>query len=132
MAEEQQLDMQSIMDEVRGHDHIEVEDEDGKVWKFGFDRALVKRMERDGFNVQDATGGLDGSSLTGVEDFYRKFFYPAFHKYQPKATEDEFFDVIRAIPDKQEFIAYMTALYMQPILSLTANPTKGRAKLRLM
>lgn len=124
--------VQDIMDEVQGHDHIEVEDEDGHVWKFGFDRALVRKMERDGFNITKAMDGFDGSTLTDVEGFYREFFFPAFKKYQPKATEDEFFQVISKVPDKQEFLGYMTALYMQPVAAITANPTHSRAKLRLV
>lgn len=124
--------LDDIMEAVRGHDHVEVEDESGKVWKFGFDRALVRKMEHDGFDISEATNGLTGSSLTGIEDFYRKLAWPAFHKYQPKATEDEFFDVIASLPDKEEFIGYMTALYLQPLTSITANPTQSRVKFRLV
>lgn len=131
-AEATEESMKDIMDAVQGHDHIEVEDDNGNVWKFGFDRALVRKMERDGFSVSKATEGFDGSTLTDVEDFYRSFFFPAFKKYQPKATEDEFFDVIAGIPDKNEFIGYMVALYMQPVTSITANPTNSRMKFRLV
>lgn len=131
-AEDAQRDIVDIMNEVQGHDHIEVEDEDGKVWKFGFDRALVRKMERDGFNVTDVTSNVTGGSLTEIEDFYRKFFLPAFKKYQPKATEDEFFRVIAGIPDKNEFISYMVALYMQPVTAITTNPTHSRMKFRLV
>lgn len=123
---------QEMMDAVSGHDHIEVEDEDGNVWKFGYDRALVRKMEHEGFKVEDAMTKFTGSSLTDVEDFYRRFFLPAFRKYQPDATEDEFFAVVASVPDKEKFIGYMTALYMQPVTSITTNPTRSRTKLRLV
>lgn len=116
---------------VDGHDHVELEDEDGKVYRFGYDRAIVRKMERDGFSFEKLSGTND-SSLTATEDFYDSFIFPAFKKFQPKATKEEFYKVIEEIPDKTYFSQVMVALYMQPVRSLTMENPTSTAKMRLV
>lgn len=124
-------DFDKLLEAVNGHDHIELEDADGKVWKFGYNRAIVRKMEHDGFNPDDVAK-LGGNKLTDMEKFWKEFAFPAFKNYQPKGTEEEFWKVIESVPDKAEFTEYLLALYMQPILSITTNPTQSRMKFRLV
>lgn len=132
MAENTSVNVNEIMENVKGHDRLIIEDSDGKEYTLRYTRAIVKQMEKRGITADKAAEFLSNASLTNVEEFITKFVAPAFKSDQPKMTDDDVIALWCEIPDKQTLIAYLIALFNQPMTSLLENPTETRAKFRLV
>lgn len=124
-------DAQDVMERLRGHDSIIIEDGDGNEYTLRYPRRLVKKMEADGITARSVADGLSAGTLTAVEDFVRTFVMPAFKTDQPKMSFDEVLDIYEQVPEKNDFIQLLIGLYMQPTLALTTDPTETRVKFRL-
>jgi hemin uptake protein HemP len=134
-AEEKQPvedESQGIVESVRGHDHIVIEDEDGTEYTLRYTRRLIKSMEAKGVTSQRVAEMLSDGTLTGAEDMLDRFVLPAFKVDQPDTTLDEVIGIWERLPDKQHAIAYLIGLYMQPTLAITTDPTKSRMQFRLV
>ena len=132
MADSTAINQDEIAEQVKGHDRIVVEDSDGKEYTLRYTRKVVKEMEKRGVTAQRAADLLSTGTLTATEDFIRKFVAPALKTDQPKMTEDDVVDLWAEIDGKEMLIAYLVALFSQPMLSLVTNPTETRAKFRLV
>lgn len=126
------INQDEIAEQVKSHDRIVVEDSEGKEYTLRYTRKVVKEMEKKGVTAQHAAELLSAGTLTATEDFIRKFVAPALKTDQPKMTENDVVDLWAEIDGKETLIAYLVALFSQPMLSLVTNPTETRAKFRLV
>lgn len=121
-----------IMEQLRGHSSIVIEDGEGNEYTLRYPRALVKRMESKGITSQSVAALMGDGTLSGVEDFVKTFVMPAFVSDQPKIDFETVLDIFAQLPDKEQFIQLLMGLFMQPTLALTTNPTETRMKFRLV
>lgn len=121
-----------IMGEIDGRDRIVIEDGDGNEYTLRYTRRIVKDMERSGITAEKAADALKDATLTAVEGFITDFVAPAFRTDQPKMSKDEVIALWQEMPDKDVLIAYLIALFNQPMTALVKNPTETRAKFRLV
>lgn len=121
-----------IMEQLRGHSSIVIEDGEGNEYTLRYPRALVKKMEAKGITSQSVAEVMGDGTLTGVDDFIKTFVMAAFITDQPKITVEKVFEIFEQLPDKEQFIQLLMGLFMQPMLALTTNPTETRMKFRLV
>jgi hypothetical protein len=121
---------EGILEAVKGHDRIVVED-GGEEYVLRYPLRTIREMEQSGVTPATAGEMLDGT-LTGAEEFVEKFVAPAFKAEQPKMKLEDVTRVWEDLPDKATVIAYLSALFSQPTLALTTDPTQTRAKFRLV
>lgn len=121
-----------IHEEVKGHDSIVITDEDGTEYTLCYPRKTVKQMEAAGFSAAAASQLLSSGTLTGTEQYIEKFVMPAFKKHHPGIKLDDVIGIWERVSDKVELSIYLTALFMQPTLALTTDPTQTRATFRLV
>lgn len=121
---------EDIYEQVKGHDSL-VLDIDGEEYTFTYDRQTVKEMEADGFDVNDATD-FNASSYTRLSEFILGLVKPGLRKHHPELSDDDILALWEKVPEKDTVIQYLVALYMQPALAITTNPTQSRAKFRLV
>ena len=124
-------DALGVMDKLRGHSSIVIEDEDGTEYTLRYPRKLVKQMEAAGITSQTVAAKMGDGTLTAMEEFVKEFVMPAFKADQPKIGFDTVLGVYEQLPDKAEFIQLLMGLFMQPTLALTTDPTETRMKFRL-
>lgn len=122
---------EEVMKAIEGHDRIVIEDGEGKEYTLRYTRRIVKDMEKRGVTAERASEIISNATLTGVESFINDFVAPAFKADQPNMTKAEIVELWREIPEKDLFIAYLVALFNQPMTALIKNPTETRAKFRL-
>lgn len=125
-------DADGIMDRLRGHGSIVIEDADGTEYTLRYPRKLVKEMEARGVTSQTVTEKMGDGTLTAMEGFIKDFVMPAFKTDQPKIGFDTVIGIYEQLPDKGEFIQLLMGLFMQPTLALTTDPTETRMKFRLV
>lgn len=137
MAEEKTAEVaedgaNDIMEQLRSHSSIVIDDGEGNEYTLRYPRSLVKRMEAKGVTSQSVADKMSGGTLTGVEEFVKTFVMPAFVTDQPKITFDMVIGIFEQLPDKQQFIKLLMGLFMQPTIALTTDPTETRMKFRLV
>lgn len=105
---------------------------DGVDYTLKFPRAVVKEMEAEGITADSIIDMSSVATLTGQEYFIEHFVARAFETEQPDLELDKVIEIYASCADKQELMQYLIMLFMQPILALTTDPTKTRAKFRLV
>ena len=110
-------DATGIMDRLRGHSSIVIEDADGTEYTLRYPRRLVKQMEAAGITSQAVAAKMGDGTLTAMEDFVKEFVMPAFKSDQPKIGFDTVLGIFEQLPDKAEFIQLLMGLFMQPTLA---------------
>lgn len=120
-----------LMDKVKGHDSVVIEDGDGNEWTLRYPRRLIKQMEERGVTSAAMADLLAKATLTSTEKFIEDFVLPAFKTDQPKMKLADVIDIYEALPDKNDFVTILIALFNQAMLSLTTDPTETRMKFRL-
>lgn len=133
-AEEQdrrRREFEELVGSLNARSALEICDaETGEVmYTLQFNRVTVKRMDRDGFRISQ----VDDSDLIGSVTAIERMVCGAFEMHHPQMSDDERIEVwSEMVPDKDEAMRMLMALYMAPITALTKNPTSARAKLRLV
>lgn len=124
-------DFNDLREKMAGHSSIEIEyDEEKYILKFP--RELVKQMEQDGITADSIMDMASATTLTAQEEFIKNFVMKAFVTEQPDIELDKVIEIYEGLGGKQELLSYLVILFMQPILALTTDPTKTRAKFRLV
>lgn len=109
--------------EATKHSAVEVE-LDGKSYTLTFTRAVVKRMEREGF----VPASIDAMPATAMEALIKG----AFEAKHPSMTAEQRLGVWMALGRKDELINALMELYMAPINALIADPTEATGDWRLV
>lgn len=109
--------------EATEHSAVEVE-LDGKAYTLTFTRAVVKRMEREGF----VPASIDAMPATAMEALIKG----AFEAKHPSMTAEQRLGVWMALGRKDELINALMELYMAPINALIADPTEATGDWRLV
>lgn len=89
----------------------------GRRYTLTFTRTVVKRMEREGFNVSS----IDMMPATAIE----ALVVGAFEAKHPSMTTNERMGVWESLPRKDELLSALVELYMAPINALVADPTEA-------
>ena len=87
-------------------------------------RAVVKRMEREGF----VPASIDAMPATAMEALIKG----AFEAKHPSMTAEQRLGVWMALGRKDELINALMELYMAPINALIADPTEATGDWRLV
>jgi hypothetical protein len=78
-----------------------------KTYKLGFNRAIVRRLNREGFNPGEESGH-------NIDDMF-VLISAAFEMYQPDATEDEIFDLWGHLTDKEKLYNVLMEMFVEPV-----------------
>lgn len=131
IAENQQSEFDKMREKMRGHSSIVISYGD-KSYTLRFPRQLVKSMEAEGIDADAIPTMAAAQTLAGQDEYVEKFLKRAFETEQPEITTEEVIEVWENLGNKAEITTYLVLLFMQPILALTTDPTKTRAKFRLV
>lgn len=128
------FDIDKLREELEGKSSIVLTDENGVEYTAKYDRALVKKMEKEGITVEEASKLLSKGTYTAVEEFLEKFALPAFNNSGTKVSLDEVVDLMGAVDNPGEVIGALMVLFMTPTMTLLTkkNPTQTRAKFRFV
>lgn len=84
-----------------------LEIKDGKkTYKLGFNREIVRRMDREGFDPAE--------SKHRVDDMFA-LISAAFEMNHPDATEDEIFALWGRLTDKEKLYNVLMEMYVEPV-----------------
>ena len=84
-----------------------IEIKDGKKsYKLGFNREIVRRMDREGF--------APGESEHRVDDTF-KLVAASFEMYQPDMSEDDIFELWGRLTDKEKLYEALMKMYLEPV-----------------
>lgn len=97
---------------------IELNFED-KNYILEFDRAGVKRLEQNGFDINEV--------MNKPATMLPKLYKGAFAKNHPDVSEEKAVEIINNVPNKEEFIVALVELYTEPLNALMSNTDKGNA-----
>jgi hypothetical protein len=85
-----------------------IEIKDGKkTYKLGFNREIVRRLNRDGFNPGEESGHR-------IDDMF-VLIRAAFEMYNPDATEDEIFELWGRLTDKEKLYNVLMEMFVEPV-----------------
>ncbi len=77
-----------------------------KTYKLGFNREIVRRMNREGFSPDNSEHRID--------DMFA-LISAAFEMNHPDATEDEIFDLWGRLTDKEKLYNVLMEMYVEPV-----------------
>lgn len=128
------FDIEALRKELEGKSSIVLEDENGVEYTATYTRDLVKKMEKSGVTVEEASKLLSKGTFTAVEEFLEKFALPAFNCSGKKVTIEEVEDLLASVENPGEIIGALMVLFMTPTMTLLTkkNPTQTRAKFRFV
>lgn len=90
---------------------------EGKRYTLEFNRDSIRRMERQGFRIDES----EGMPMTTVTSLFNGAFIMHHRNIDPK-TLDALYDTI---PNKEAFVEKLSEMYSDPMLALMSEPEEN-------